>query len=184
VTNPSAPPGKSTKYARRELERRFLLATVPEGWREVARTTVIVDRYLEGTRLRIRRATEGDRVVYKLTQKIPGEHGSPGLITTMYVSEEEHARLSVIPARVLSKTRLSVPPFGVDVFDFSFSFPLPGAGLVLAEAEFETEEQMRLLSPPAWSVAEVTLDPRFTGGSLASSSRDELAAWLCEFGIA
>jgi hypothetical protein len=110
--NPSAPPGKSTKYAQRELERRFLLARVPEGSGEVVRTTGIVDRYLEGTRLRLRRATEGARVVYKLTQKIPGDDGGPGLITTMYVSEDEHARLSAIPARVLEKTRLSMPPFG------------------------------------------------------------------------
>lgn len=174
--NPSAPPGKSTKYAQRELERRFLLAGVPEG--EVVRTTAIVDRYLEGTRIRLRRAAAGDRVVYKLTQKIPGERGGPGLITTMYVSEEEHARLSAIPARVLGKTRLSMPPYGVDVFSS------PRLGLVLAEAEFETDEEMRLLSPPPWSIAEVTLDPRFTGGSIATASGDEIAAWLRGFGIA
>lgn len=73
ATNPSAPPGKSQRYARPERERRFLLAKRPAGAAE--RTARIVDRYLVGTRLRLRQMTETHgsslRTYYKLTQKVP-----------------------------------------------------------------------------------------------------------------
>jgi hypothetical protein len=32
-------------------------------------------------------------------------------------------------------------------------------------------------------IAEVTGDPRFSGGSLAGASRDQLLAWLAEYGL-
>jgi hypothetical protein len=35
----------------------------------------------------------------------------------MYLSEDEFALLANLPAKVLTKTRHSVPPFGIDVFD-------------------------------------------------------------------
>jgi CYTH domain-containing protein len=172
VTNASAPPGKATKYARPELERRFLVATMPPG--AIAKTTRLVDRYLEGTRLRLRAATEGDRTIYKLTQKIPG---APGLITTIYLDEAEHARLATLPALVLEKTRHAMPPFTIDVF------ARPRAGLFLAEAELADAEQLARLTPPPWAIAEVTHDARFTGGRLAATTEPELAALLASFGL-
>jgi hypothetical protein len=54
--NPSAPPGKSQRHARPERERRFRLAGLPAG--AVERTTRIVDRYITGTRLRLRHMIE------------------------------------------------------------------------------------------------------------------------------
>jgi CYTH domain-containing protein len=179
MENPSAPPGKSGKYARRELERRFLLAGPPPG--DVVGTAEIRDRYIEGTRLRLRTMVErvgaGTRTFYKLTQKVPAPDGAPGLITTVYLTEGEHARFLALPALVLEKTRLSVPPFGVDVF------AAPLAGLFLAEAEFESEGEMRAFAPPPWAVAEVTLDARFTGGRFVRMSHDELLELLRGFGI-
>jgi hypothetical protein len=43
-----------SKYARVEIERRFLLEGVPEG-EDVLVVHEIDDRYLDGTRLRLRR---------------------------------------------------------------------------------------------------------------------------------
>jgi hypothetical protein len=188
-TNLSAPPGKHAKYARPEWERRFLLAGVPPG--PTAKTAEITDRYLLGTRLRLRRTVEvetgevekgascpgGTRTYYKLTQKIPAPDGGPGLITTVYLDEAEHERLSALPAAVLRKTRLSIPPLGVDVF------APPLAGLFLAEAEFDSAAELHAFTPPACAVAEVTRDPRFTGGRFAVMSADELTTLLREFGI-
>src|SRR4051812_48788055 len=116
--NPSAPRGKELKYARCEYERRFLLSGLPAG------TTMgiaeITDRYLPGTRLRLRRVDylepAGRAPVLKLTQKVPGQGGSPGLITNTYLSEAEYEMLATLPATALTKTRHSIPPFGVDVF--------------------------------------------------------------------
>ena len=83
-----------------------------------------------------------------------------GLITTTYLSAAEYDLLASLPAAVMSKTRLSIPPLSVDVFD------PPRHGLVMADAEFGTDEAARSFRPPAGVVAEVTDDPRFTGGRL------------------
>ena len=140
----------------------------------------LTDRYLTGTRLRLRAAVEldgGTAVERKLTQKVPGPLGGPGLITTIYLSAEEHDVLAQLPAEQLAKVRSSHPPFGVDVFDNQL------AGLVLAEVEFDTEEELTAFEPPQFALAEVTMDPRFTGGHLVTTSREELRIALREFGL-
>jgi CYTH domain-containing protein len=165
----------ASKYARVEYERRFLLAGVPAG--AVLRTVDIDDRYLDGTWLRLRRQAERGRpVICKLTQKLPrpGEYGE---ITTLYISADEHAALAGLPAATLRKTRLSIAPYGVDVFAAPFE------GLVLAEAEFESRRDAEEFSPAAFCHAEVTRDARFTGGSLARAAREDVAAWASEYGV-
>lgn len=179
VTNPSAPPGKSLQYAKPERERRFLLAEFPPG--EIARTTNITDRYLLGTRLRLRLMLEtksdGTRTYYKLTQKVPAPTGGPGLVSTLYLNEDEFALLWTLPGAVVRKTRYSLPPFGVDVFD------APLDGLILAECEFDDDATMESFRPPAWTLAEVTLDARFTGGQLATMNSGDLPKLLSSFGV-
>ncbi|MER5348027.1 CYTH domain-containing protein [Streptomyces mirabilis] len=78
---------------------------------------------------------------------------------------------------MLTKTRFSVPPLGVDVFDG------PLEGLVLGDAEFTSDEEALGFVPPPECVAEVTDDARFTGRRLVETSRHELVAWLGEYGI-
>lgn len=177
---PEPGPTSGGKYARIERERRFLLATSPAE--EITRRRQITDRYILGTRLRLRRVRDLDTGAceLKFTQKIPGpEPGHvQGLITNTYLSEAEYDLLATLPAAVLSKTRLSILHLGVDVFD------PPLHGLILAEAEFATDEEARAFRPPVEPVAEVTDDARFTGGSLVQASRGELLSWLAEFGIA
>lgn len=177
--NPSAPAAKSEKYARPERERRFLLAGLPPG-APIVRTARLVDHYLVGTRLRLRRAVEtsGDATLtfHKLTQKIPAPDGGPGLITTIYLSRAEYEMLAALPARTLSKTRHSVPPFGVDVFAAALD------GLTLAEVEFDSDEAEHAFVPPSFALAEVTHDVRFTGGRLVETTQAELRAALATFG--
>jgi CYTH domain-containing protein len=168
------------KYARVERERRFLLAGPPSPG-AVTEVRRITDRYLTGTRLRLRRvdnAADGTSV-RKLTQKIPAALPGhvQGLITNTYLSPAEYDVLAALPAAVLTKTRLSVPPLGVDLFD------PPLHGLVLAEAEFTTDEEALSFRPPREAVAEVTDDPRFSGGALIRTSRPELLTRLAEYGI-
>ena len=91
-----------------------------------------------------------------------------GLITNTYLSAAEYDLLASLPAEVLSKTRLSVPPLSIDVFN------PPLHGLVLADVEISTDEAAySFLLPPA-AIAEVTDDARFTGGSLV-----RVAAMTC-----
>jgi CYTH domain-containing protein len=167
------------KYARVERERRFLLAGPPAP-SSVTVSRVITDRYLTGTRLRLRRSdrSDGGREL-KLTQKVPiARPGAvQGLITNTYLSAAEYELLASLPAAVLSKTRFSVPPLGIDVFDGDLR------GLVLAEAEFGNDEEARAFAPPPECVAEVTEDVRFTGGRLVAASRQNLLRWLAEYGL-
>jgi len=177
--NPSAPPGKSQRYARPERERRFLLARRPNG--PIEKTARIADRYLLGTRLRLRELIEtqasSTNTYYKLTQKVPGPDGGPGLLSTTYLNPDEYALFATLPAAVLRKMRYSIPPFGIDEFE------APLSGLFLAEMEFEDDAGMDAFSPPPWIVAEVTLDSRFTGGHLVTMQSGDLIRLLSAFGL-
>ncbi|HEX9999990.1 MAG TPA: hypothetical protein VGB74_06025 [Actinoplanes sp.] len=168
------------KYACIERERRFLLAEAPPPAAVTARRR-ITDRYLAGTRLRLRRdenRLDGTRQL-KLTQKVPANRPghTQGLITNIYLSAAEYEVLAGLPAATLTKTRLSVPPLGIDIFD------APLDGLILAEAEFATDEAALSFVPPPQAVAEVTDDVRFTGGTLVRTQRADLLAWLSEHGL-
>lgn len=173
-------PVRDGKYARVERERRFLLVGPPAASAVTARRRV-TDRYLPGTRLRLRRVDDLDSGdgEFKFTQKIPA--GQPGfvqgLITNTYLSAAEYDLLAAIPAAVLCKTRLSIPPLSVDVFD------PPLHGLVMADIEFSTDQAAQSFRPPAIAIAEVTDDTRFTGGSLVRARRQDLLAWLAEYGL-
>lgn len=177
--NPSAPAGKSRRYARREFERRFLLDGLPEE--PAIRVTAIIDHYLTGTRLRVRAMTErdatGERTFYKLTQKIPSPSGRPGLISTIYLDAAEHQLLSSLPSQALHKTRHSIPPFGVDVFG------PPLDVLVLAEFEADSDEALAAAPIPPRCIREVTTDERFTGGRLVTTTSAALRDHLVALGV-
>ena len=165
-------------YARVEWERRFLLKQFPDD-EEVTYVRRIHDRYIESTRLRLRQMTgrDGD-IVFKLTQKIPERAGPrQGLITSLYLSQSEFDALAQLPAKTLAKTRHSLPPFGIDVFEGNLS------GLILAEAEFNSAQEALAAEIPAWALSEVTEDLRFTGGSLAAATRGNLQQWLTDYGL-
>ena len=167
------------KYARIEWERRFLLERFP-GQAVVRRVRRIEDRYIEGTTLRLRQQSDDDgQIIFKLTQKVADKvtGARQGLITTMYLTASEFGVLANLPAKALTKSRHSVPPFGIDLFDGALS------GLVLAEAEFHSAVEVATLVLPSFIGPEVLDDPRFTGGRLVAVSREELKDWLTQYGI-
>jgi len=177
---PAQEPIREGKYARVERERRFLLAAPPPA-SAVTGSRRITDRYLPGTRLRLRRVDyPGNQASeFKFTQKVPADRPGyiQGLITNTYLSAAEYDLLASLPADVLSKTRLIVPPLSIDVFG------PPLHGLVLADVEFTTDEAARSFRPPPLAIAEVTSDARFTGGNLVRTRRHDLLTWLAEYGI-
>jgi len=178
---PGRPPDGPGRYARAEIERRWVLAERPDPAEAVA-VRHLLDRYLTGTRLRLRLQEEDDGpTLRKLTQKLPDpeprRRGRQGLLTNTYLSQAEYDVMATLPALVLRKTRYSVAPFGVDVFEG------PLAGLVLAEIEFPTEDAADRSPIPATAVAEVSHDPRFSGGRLVRTGADELRSWLDELGV-
>ena len=100
--------------------------------------------------------------MFKLTQKVPARASGAqqGLITTIYLTGDEFRVFAQLSAKRLSKTRYSVPPFGIDVFEGKLE------GLLLAEAEFDSAAEADALTLPSFILGEVSADNRFTGGQL------------------
>ena len=148
------------KYAHVESERRFLLSALPEG---VTRVSEITDRYVDGTRLRLREVVTDGQVVRKLGQKIRLDDGPRRIAhTTIYLDEAEWEVLVGLPARRLHKRRHVVERDGLVIAvdehdDGTLVAEIDGGDVVPAD-------------PPAWLavVREVTDDEGFTGGSLAA----------------
>lgn len=166
------------KYAVVERERRFLPLLIP-NLSVASRIMQIEDRYIHGTRLRLRTVREpGKDVVRKLGQKVRLVSGDMSAIahTTMYLDEAEFALLSPIPGRTLTKTRHVMQlteglEVAVDVFQEELS------GLMLAEFDLG-DGDARLESPPAWLGVEVTHVEEFTGYALACLDAEGLARLL------
>lgn len=168
------------KYGRIERERRFLLAQFPSN-ANVVRHRRITDNYIEGTTLRLREQNYNDGLTtFKLTQKLPrrGNGAQQGFITSMYLTANEFRVLVQLPARRLTKTRFSVPPFGIDVFEGVLD------GLILAEAEFDSAAAAEDLTVPFFVAGEVSADDRFSGGQLVRASRQDIQSWLSDYGVA
>lgn len=167
------------KYARIERERRFLLEQFPSNANAI-RIRRITDRYIDGTTLRLRKQSGGGGpTIFKLTQKIPApaRGAQQGFITNMYLNDNEFFVLAQLSAKELSKTRYSVPPFGIDVFEGELE------GLLLAEAEFDSAGEADALALPSFILQEVSTDERFTGGQLVCASRQDIQTWLLEYGV-
>lgn len=154
---------KPEKYAAVERERRWLCAALPEL--PVLRAEDIEDLYVDGSRLRLRRATPvgGGEPILRLSKKAdlaPDRR----LITTLYLSPEEYALFEGLPGRPMRKTRHYFAAEGVTLSVDRFEGAL--AGLFLAEAEFGDDAAMAAFPDPAFALREVTDDPRYTGGAL------------------
>lgn len=150
----------SLKYAVVERERRFLVASIPTG--PTTRRT-IVDRYVIGTRLRLREVREEDgTVTRKLTHKVRlGTDASAIACSNMYLDETEWTLLHAMPARVLAKTRHVIRRDGVTVAVDEFA-----DGTLLAEID---DGDQPAAAPPAWLdvLEDVSADERWTGAALA-----------------
>lgn len=165
-------PGEG-RYAQVEREQRWLVSEPPAGAERLAE---IHDRYLVGTRLRLRRVDAAGDVTYKLAQKVRPDEADPEVVklTNLYLSVEEYDAFAALPAAELRKTRWRVTWGGrslaVDELHDRHE------GLVLAEVELGAEEP--LLPAPPFAVRDVTHDDRFSGGALAFASPAELAELL------
>jgi CYTH domain-containing protein len=170
------------KYAHVERERRWVLSGVPAGL-VVESTLRIADRYLTGTRLRLREVVADDGgVVRKLGQKVRLGSGAEEVAhTSLYLDEAEWAVLSVLAGTALRKERRKVRLGGVMVALDVFAGHC--AGLVLAEVDRGDGED-RGLPAGLPVVSEVTGDEFFTGGALAAADRAEVEAALSRHGVA
>lgn len=154
------------KYSLIERERRWLVARVPIL---PASFHHIEDRYIIGTRLRLRRITDSESgaAQHKLTRKYESDDAAARPIVTAYLDAGEHAVFAALPAHGISKRRYRLAPFSVDLFDG------PLAGLILAESEQADAEALASLPLPDWLGADVTANPCYQGGHLAAHGLPE-----------
>lgn len=151
-----------SKYAVVERERRFLVDHIPDG---VVNTRQILDRYIEGTRLRLREVTDDDgTVTRKLGHKVRLSEGPEEVAcTTMYLDDAEWRMLCQLPARELRKVRHVVNLDGLIVAIDR----LEDGSLI---AEIDDGDQPPQDIPPWLSVQrEVTTDEGWTGARLAQT---------------
>ncbi len=161
------------RYSKVEREQRWTLTRVPTDAQPACE---ILDRYIIGTNLRLRRVETGQDITLKLCQKIRTEPTDPEVVklTNIYLSVTEYAVLATLPAAELRKTRWRLKCNGATVSVDEFHGR--HRGLLLAEVELGIiEKRMRT---PAFAVREVTNDDRFSGGALAFASDMTLNALL------
>jgi CYTH domain-containing protein len=173
---------KKHKYAWIERERRFWLAALPPGLSLQDEYTLIKDRYIEGTRLRLREMTPSSsgEVALKFGQKFVEEGQGPHqtVMTNLYLDQGEYDLLYQLPAKVLTKKRYAYPfqeqKLSVDVFMGNLE------GLILAEIEFLEDADAGAFPTPTFAIRDVTDDPFFTGGELVQLSAAEFGQWKRE----
>lgn len=150
----------SLKYAVIERERRFLVARVPDG---VVGTKEISDRYVIGTRLRLREVRELDGTrVRKLGHKVRISEGPAEVAcTNFYLSDQEWDLLETLPALTLRKKRHVVKRDGLTV-----SVDEHEDGSLVAE--IDDHDRPSTLVPSWLDVLEdISDDEKWTGASLA-----------------
>jgi CYTH domain-containing protein len=154
-------------YAKFERERRWLVDPGKRPSLDGAQVIRIEDRYIIGTRMRLRRMDDDTgRTAYKLSRKYEAVDPKARMIVTAYLTGGEYAVFAALPAAVLVKQRYKLARdglvFNLDLFEGAL------AGLELTEIEMPDEDSLLALGAPDWAGAEVTDDPAFQGGNLAA----------------
>lgn len=150
----------SSKYAVVERERRFLVGQVPDV---VIGTREISDRYVIGTRLRLREVREIDgAVVRKLGHKVRVSEGPAEVAcTNFYVNADEWTVLLALPALTVHKKRHMVQRDG-----WTVAVDEHGDGTLVAEIDDRDQPSADV---PSWLdiLEDVSEDEHWTGAALA-----------------
>lgn len=155
----------SRKYARLEIERRWLVSEDVRSSTSSAPYSDIEDRYVTGTRLRLRRVTSCDGATqWKFCKKYPRAGGDTyESITNLYLSKAEVEVLSALPCSIVRKRRYRLAVGSLDVYTH------PRA-LNVFEVEFETEVEAQGFVPPPFAGREITGEESLSGAALAGAS--------------
>jgi CYTH domain-containing protein len=143
-----------------ERERRYRLGRLPDG---VSSTKEILDRYVTGTRLRLREVREGDgTVTRKFGHKVRiGDGPAEVACTNFYLNDDEWSVLTALPAQLLRKRRHMIHRDGLLV-----AVDEHEDGTLIAEID-DVEQPSGYV--PGWLdvVDDVTDDEAWTGAQLA-----------------
>ncbi len=175
VTNLSLMSTPVSRYSLPEYERRFLLEGIPS---DADRPRMITDRYVLGTRLRLRVVVDrdtGEALQCKVGHKIRPEPADPTTVlhTSLYLDHAEMEVLEAVDAVEITRTRLRWShdgyPAAVDAYHDHLE------GFVVAELNFENPESLHAYEPTRPLGAEITHIEELTGPNLASLDPARLA---------
>ena len=154
--------GSMPKYARAEIERRWLVDLSAAGSLDGLPYRAIDDLYVADTRLRLRRMEDAaGTVAFKFCKKYGGD-GPSEAIANLYLTAAEYRTLSGLPGQRVHKRRYAIAGGALDIYG-----GVPS--LAIFEIEFATAAEALRYRPPAFARAEVTRDPAYSGAALALS---------------
>lgn len=161
------PKDKVWKYAKTELEKRFLLKSKPDWVQEKAYKT-IRDKYLFQTNIRVRASNDGKTSVYKLSKKLPISPKTldKQWISTIYLSQKEYELFMTLPGDLLEKKRY-YHQYDQDLLIGLDKIVINMEVVWMAEIEFETKTAFDEFIYPLAYDKEVTNDQAYAGNTLA-----------------
>ena len=136
----------------REIERRFLVETLPEGWKRGAASRVVQGYLPHGQpdlEIRLRRKGQRCCITFKAGQ------GANRFEEEIPINKDQFRSLWPLTRQArIAKRRYQVPcgPHTVEVDIYEG----PHKGLITAEVEFDHPRQSARFQPPAWFGREVT----------------------------
>ena len=155
----------SQKYARLEIERRWLVPGDVSALIDGLPSSEIEDRYLVGTRLRLRTVTSPDGSTQrKFCKKYAASPDKTfESITNLYLTDQEFQVLAALPAAVSRKRRHRLVQGSLDLYT-------QPAGVAIFEIEFTSESEARAFRAPSFVGIEVTGEEAYSGATLARSA--------------
>ena len=145
-----------------EIERKYLIRELPEGYEQFPHTEIQQAYLCTDPVVRVRR--DGD--AYYLTYKSKGLLSREEYNLPLDKSSYAHL-LAKADGIILSKTRYRIPladtglTIELDLFHGTYD------GLMLAEVEFPTQEEALSFTPPAWFGEDVTFTGQYQNSRLS-----------------
>lgn len=150
------------KYARLEIERRWLVDATAMGELANVPYRLIEDLYVGESRLRLRKITEpSGNALFKFGKKYGKHSPLSEPITNLYLTEGEYRQLASLAGISAAKRRYAIAGGSLDVYQ------RPHSGLMIFELEFDDEAAAQRFRPPHFVTREITGDAAFSGFALA-----------------
>lgn len=161
------------KYAHVERERRWLVDRSRRPEIGDAPHALIEDRYINDSRLRLRRMTDSvsGAVTHKLTKKYDAADATARAIVTTDLTQGEYDLLAKLPALRIVKRRRPLDwdgnTFSLDVFEAAL------APLELLEIEWPDDAGLKAIASPPWTEREISHEKDWQGGALAARKQEK-----------
>lgn len=155
------------KYGKYEYERTYLLESDVLKDKKITNAKKIKDKYINDTRLRLRKVEDNNETKYKLTKKEKLDPPKRGIlkINTIYLTKAEFDKLNMFEGREIEKERQILQIAGIRIGVDRIA--MNEKTLFIAEIEFETETEMNNFSMPLKYKQEVTGIQKYSGYELA-----------------